>query len=81
MTWLKLLFMYLPVVISAVTSIEAAFKGTPGETKKQIALDIIKAGATAAEQIPEAHVQQVAGLIDTVVGVLNKSGLFTTTAK
>jgi len=76
MNWLKLLFQYLPVVLQGVVAIEAATHGLPGATKKQIVLQVITAGAGVAQSIPQAQVQQIGGLIDTVVGALNKSGVF-----
>ncbi len=82
MKWLALVIAYLPVVLQTVTSVEATIKNTPGASKKQVALDIITAAATAGEQLPEEHVQQISGLVDVVVGSLNKSGVFvSSTAK
>ncbi len=84
MKWLSLVFAYLPVVLQAVTTVEATLQNVPGASKKQVAMDIITAAATAGEQFPEAHVQQVSGLVDVVVASLNKSGVFaskTATAK
>ena len=82
MKWLALVIAYLPVVLQTVTSVEATLKSTPGASKKQVALDIITAAATAGEQLPEEHVQQISGLVDVVVGSLNKSGVFaSSTAK
>jgi hypothetical protein len=40
-------------------------------------MDIITTVADAGEKLPEAHVQQISGLVDVVVGTLNKSGVFT----
>jgi hypothetical protein len=80
MKWLALLVTYLPVVLSGVTSIEVASKGLPGTTKKQIVLDIIQAGADTAEKIPQETVAGIGSLIDAVVGILNKSGVFTKAA-
>jgi hypothetical protein len=39
-------------------------------------MDIITTVAAAGEKLPEAHVQQISGLVDVVVGTLNKSGVF-----
>ena len=39
-------------------------------------MDIITTVAAAGEKFPEAHVQQISGLVDVVVGTLNKSGVF-----
>ncbi len=77
MKWLSLLLAYLPVVLQTITAVEATIKGAPGASKKQVVMDIITTVATAGERFPEAHVQQISGLIDVVVGTLNKSGVFT----
>jgi len=77
MSWLSLLLAYLPVVLQSVTSVESTIKNAPGASKKQVVMDIITTVAEAGEKIPETVVQQVSGLVDTVVGALNKSGIFT----
>lgn len=77
MKWLSLLLAYLPVVLQAVTAVEATIKDAPGASKKQVVMDIITTVAAAGEKLPEAHVQQISGLVDVVVGTLNKSGVFT----
>jgi hypothetical protein len=76
MKWLSLLLAYLPVVLHAITAVEATIKEAPGASKKQVVMDIITTVAAAGEKIPEAHVQQISGLVDVVVGTLNKSGVF-----
>ncbi len=76
MKWLSLLLAYLPVVLQAVTAVEATIKDAPGASKKQVVMDIITTVAAAGEKLPEAHVQQISGLVDVVVGTLNKSGVF-----
>ena len=83
MKWITLLFTFLPTILSTIVAVEKAAAGLniPGANKKQVVLDIITAGATGAEQIPVPQVQQIGGLIDTVVGALNKSGIFATTPK
>ena len=58
---------------------EATIKGAAGATKKKVVMDVIANVAAAGEKIPEAHVQQISGLVDVVVGALNKSGVFTST--
>jgi predicted AAA+ superfamily ATPase len=77
MKWLSLLFAYLPVVLQGITAVEATIEGATGASKKQVVMDIITNVAAAGEKIPEAHVQQISGLVDVVVGTLNKSGVFT----
>ena len=81
LNWLSLLLTYLPVALQAITSVEATIKNASGASKKQVVMDVITAGAAVGEKIPEANVQQVSGLVDVVVGSLNKSGVFTSTAK
>jgi hypothetical protein len=76
MKWLSLVLTYLPVVLQTVTTVEAAITA-PGTSKKQVAMDIITAGAQAGEKIPDAQVQQISGLVDVVVGTLNTTGIFT----
>lgn len=77
MKWLQLLFAYLPSVLATVVAVENTLGSTvPGTSKKQIVLDVIQSGTTAASQIPEAHVQGIATLIDVLVATLNKSGVF-----
>lgn len=78
MNFLKLLFMYLPIVITGVMAVETSLKGqAPGATKKKIIIDAILAGALIGETVPEAHVAVISTLIDTVVSTLNKTGVFT----
>jgi hypothetical protein len=77
MNWLSLIVKYLPLVLQCVMAVEAALQGTPGATKKQVVLGVIQAGTGAAEQIPQKDVQAIGGLIDTVVGTLNTTGVFT----
>ena len=79
MKWFTVLLTYMPVVLSGVVAVEGAIKA-PGATKKQIVLGAILAGAQTGEQIPEAHVQAIGGLIDVVVRMLNETGVFTKTA-
>jgi hypothetical protein len=79
LSWLSLLLTYLPVALQAITSVEATIKNSPGASKKQVVMDIITAGADAATKIPDAHVQQIGGLVDVIVGSLNKSGVFSST--
>ncbi len=76
MKWLSLLLGYLPVVLQAVTAVEATIKDAPGASKKQVVMDIITTVAAAGEKFPDTHVQQISGLVDVVVGTLNKSGVF-----
>ncbi len=68
---------YLPYVLSAVQSVEAAVGSAPGSgaTKKQLVLSAVTAAASVGEQIPEAHVSAISAMIDGIVALLNKTNL------
>ena len=76
MKWLSLILAYLPVVLQTVTSVEASIANVSGASKKHVAMDIITTVAAAGQKLPEEHVQQISGLVDMVVGSLNKFGVF-----
>jgi hypothetical protein len=67
---------YAPIALNAVTSIEAAAAHLPGTTKSQIAVNMILAGATAAEGVPVPSVQAAAALVSLFVGILNATHIF-----
>ncbi len=77
---MKALFLiarYLPIVMSTVAAVEQSVNA-PGQTKAAVALNTIQAGARAVGQtVPEPHVQMITALIDGVVEVFNKTGVFT----
>lgn len=74
---IALIAKYLPVVMSTVVAVEQSVRA-PGSTKAQVALDTIQTvSQIAGEVVPEPHVQTVAHLIDGVVDVFNKTGVFT----
>ncbi len=74
---IALIAKYLPVVMSTVVAVEQSVHA-PGTTKAQVALNTIQtASQIAGEVVPEEHVQTVAHLVDGVVDVLNKTGVFT----
>ena len=76
-TILALIAKYLPVVMGTVVAVEQSVHA-PGQTKAQVALNTIQTvSAIAGEAVPEAHVQVVANLINGVVDVFNKTGVFT----
>ncbi len=81
MSWLIIVWKYLPIVIQAVSAIETALKGAPGETKRQVILDAITAGAKQGETVPESHIAGISLLIDQVVGTLNATNFFSHAAK
>ena len=68
---------YLPVVMGTVAAVEQNVHA-PGSTKAQVALTTIQTAAQIAGQtVPEEHVQMISSLIDGVVDVFNKAGVFT----
>lgn len=77
MNWLKIIMTYLPYVLQGVVAVEAAIKGAPGASKKQVVLDAITAGASVGETVPQQEVSGISTLIDVVVGTLNTTGVFT----
>jgi hypothetical protein len=90
MKWILLALQLLPGILSTVKAVETSIGAGNGKAKKQIVMDAILAGATAAQTIPEEHAQAVSTLehaqavstlVDTTVKVLNNSGIFQTTAK
>ena len=67
---------YLPVVMGTVAAVEQTVHA-PGTTKAQVALNTIQTVSTiAGETVPEEHVQVISNLINGVVDVFNKTGVF-----
>lgn len=66
----------LPLAFNAVTAIEAAAKPLPGESKAQLAANVVLAGAAAAQGVPIPAVQAVSGLVALIVSILNATGVF-----
>ncbi len=76
MKTLFLIAKYLPVVMGTVMAIEQNVNA-PGKTKAAVALNTVKTAATIAGQtVPDQQAQVIAGLIDGVVDVFNKTGIF-----
>jgi hypothetical protein len=77
---ITLIAKFLPVVMSTVVAVEQNINA-PGTTKAQVALNTIQAASQiAGDAVPEEHVQTVAHLINGVVDVFNKTGVFTKSA-
>jgi hypothetical protein len=78
LVYAQLILQFLPAIFQIVMAIETAFKGAAvpvsGPAKKTIALDLLTAGP---QPIAAEHVDLVGKLVDTVVGSLNKTGVFT----
>ena len=70
------LLVYVPLVNSTVQQVEAAMPGASGASKAQSALAIVLSVAHAGETVPNATVQLISGIIDTVVSMLNSLGIF-----
>lgn len=67
---------YAPQVLAGVTAIEAAAATLPGQTKKDIVINSILAGARIGEGVPIPEVQGIAALVDLFVSILRASGIF-----
>ena len=77
MNILSIILSYLPAVLGTVVAVEQSIKA-PGATKAEVVLSSIQqASKVVGETVPESHVQLITGLIDSVVGVLNQTGVFT----
>jgi hypothetical protein len=77
---IALIAKYLPIVMGTVLAVEQSINA-PGSTKAQVALNTIQTvSQIAGEAVPEEHVQTVAHLINGVVDVFNKTGIFTKAA-
>lgn len=72
---------YAPQVLAGVTAIEKTAAELPGETKKQIVINSVLAGAHVAEGIPIPQVAGIAALVDLFVSILKTSGFFKGKAK
>ena len=75
-TKIQALVQYVPLVNSTVQQVEAAMPGASGASKAQSALAIVLSVAHAGETVPNATVQLISGIIDTVVSMLNSLGIF-----
>ncbi len=67
---------YAPVALGAVSAIEASAATLPGETKAQLAANIVMASAQVGSSVPVPQVQEVSALISLFVGILNATGVF-----
>jgi hypothetical protein len=74
--WGMLITDWLPAVLSGVVAVEIVMKDAPGETKAQIVLGAITAGAEVGQAVPQPDVQSISRLISGVVGALNQQGVF-----
>ena len=66
---------YAPYALAGATAVEQVIGAGNGSDKKTMVVAGILAAAHAGETVPNAQVQVISGVVDTVVGVLNASGL------
>lgn len=66
---------YAPYALAGAQAVEQVIGAGNGADKKTLVIASILAGAHAGESVPVAQVQVIAGVVETVVGVLNASGL------
>ena len=67
---------YLPYVLAGVMAVEQTVSSAPGATKKALVLSAVTAATQVGEQVPDAHVQAISHLIDSIVSQLNAAGVF-----
>ncbi len=67
---------YLPSILQAIVSVQAALPLLKGTTKKNLVLNLIALGTGVAGGIPNEHVAEVSQLIDASVSVLKTAGVF-----
>lgn len=65
-----------PIALSVIASLEKTLKATAGQTKKAVAVQIIGNLAGIAEGSGSALAAGIGQLVDTIVAVLNTTGLF-----
>lgn len=71
---------YAPYALAGAQAVEHVIGAGNGADKKTLVIAGILAGAHAGESVPVAQVQVISGVVETVVGVLNASGLLGKTA-
>jgi precorrin-4 methylase len=72
---------FAPQVFAGVTAVEAAAAGLPGQTKAEIVINSVIAGAHAAEGVPIPSVAGIAALVELFVTMLSATGIFKHKAK
>ena len=76
MSVLNTIFSYLPYVLAGVQAVEQTLPTAKGVDKKAVVLSAVTAASQVGEQVPEADVQAISHLIDSIVAALNNSGIF-----
>ena len=66
---------YAPYALAGAQAVEQAVGSGNGADKKTLVIAGVLAGAHAGETVPVAQVQAISAVVETVVGVLNASGV------
>jgi hypothetical protein len=66
---------YAPYALAGAKAVESAVGAGNGSDKKTLVVSGILAAAHAGESVPVAQVQVISGIVETVVGVLNATGM------
>ncbi len=67
---------YFPLALRGAVAVEQAIAGSPGATKKEVAVKAILAGAGIAATADESHVAAIGTAVDQAVAILNAVGVF-----
>lgn len=68
---------HAPSILGTIIAVENAVGSSiPGDTKAQIVINSVLAGAQAAGASPNVTVQSIAALTSLFVSILNSTGLF-----
>ena len=65
-----------PIALTVVSTVEKTMASAGGATKKSIAVDLVSNLAKAAEGSGNVTAEGIGELVDTLVAVLNATGLF-----
>jgi hypothetical protein len=66
-----------PIALNVIASVEKTLKTAAGQTKKAVAVELIGNLAAVATASGNPVAAGIGDLVDTIVGVLNATGLFT----
>ena len=70
-----------PIALTVVATVENTLKTAGNATKKSVAVSMIGNLAKVAEASGNATAEDIGGLVDLIVGILNSTGIFTHAAK
>ena len=72
----------LGAVFAAVDLVERIYVGKRGTEKRQAAIELVEAATVVSGvEMAQHEIVRVGHLIDSVVGILNKSGIFKRSSK